>query len=182
MELLLPCFWWSVLSTVFIALGACCKDTVQAGRTEIKSVRFLLFVVSHVVIVPVLLLPPWAWAAVSKMLSWKVLQGMRSQLHLSPERSRCGTVQPHLQMLLWPHLFSFLWFLWAKGERLYGTEKLIQQVCHICTDKYIIFKSNAVPCLLFLPGMCINPSVNMKSRNCSMEQMYMNCFPVFFRF
>lgn len=68
----------------------------------------------------------------------------------------------------------------SKRGKGYGTEKWIQQVYPICTDKYINFKSNAVPRLLILPGMCINPSINMKSRNCSMEQMYMNCFPVYF--
>lgn len=65
-------------------------------------------------------------------------------------------------------LILFLFVLGVKGERLRGTEKLVQQVYQMYTNRYINFKSNAVARLLILPGMCVNPTINMNSRNYSM--------------
>lgn len=87
---------------------------------------------------------------------------------------------PLLVSLTFSVLILFLFVLGAKGERLWGTEKLVQQVYQTYTNRYIHFKTNVVPLLLILPGMCVNPTINMNIRNYSMVQMYMNCLPVYF--
>lgn len=186
--------WWSYCLCVFggQSFSSILSHLVPVGRTLSRLAKlkldlsaFYCYVVSHVVLVPVLLLHCLSLSCSEQSAQLKGSARVEISTTSEPREIpvwHCASTPPSAVplVLLWPQLFSFLWFLWAKGERLHGTEKWIQQVYPVCTDKYINFKSNAVPRLLILPGMCINPSINMKSRNCSMEQMYMNCFPVYF--
>lgn len=184
--------WWSCCFCVFG--GQSCLSVLshlvpvvrtlsRLAKLKLDLSAFYCFVVSHVVLVPVLLLHCLSLSC-SEQQSAQLKGSAWVEISTTSEPREipvwhCASTPPNAMplVLLSPQLFLFLW---AKGERLYGTEKQIQQVYLICTDKYINFKSNAVPHLLILPGMCLNPPINMRSRNCSMEQMYMNCFPVYF--
>lgn len=100
--------WWSCCfcafggrscSSVLSHLVLVARTLSRLAKLKLDLSAFYCFVVSHVVLVPVLLLHSLSLNCSEQSAHLKGLQGMRSQLQLRPERSQCGTVHPHLQKL-----------------------------------------------------------------------------------
>lgn len=98
-ELLLLCFWRSVLFISFIALGAGCEDTVQPGKIKIRSVSSLLLCGFSCCVSPCsaapLPEPELQWAKCSAERFCKVWD----LSCIWAQRDPSGTVHRHLQML-----------------------------------------------------------------------------------
>lgn len=145
--------WWSCCfcafggrscSSVLSHLVLVARTLSRLAKLKLDLSAFYCFVVSPVVLVPVLLLHSLSLSCSEQSAQLK--GSARREISTTSEPREipvwhCASTPPKAVplLLLWPQLFSFLWFLWEKGERLYGIEKQIQQVCQIYTDKYINF-------------------------------------------
>lgn len=95
--------WWSCCfcacggrscSSVLSHLVLVARTLSRLAKLKLDLSAFYCFVVSHVLLVSVLLLHSLSLSCSEQSAQLKGLQGVRSELRLSPERSQRGSVHP----------------------------------------------------------------------------------------
>lgn len=162
-------------SSVLLHLVLVARTLSRLAKLKLDLSASYCFVVSHVVLVPVLLLHSLSLSCSEQSAQLK--GSARREISITSEPREIpvwhwASTPPNAMplVLLWPQLFSFPVVFMSKNRfNRYIKSVLINKFLKQCSST-----------LTVLPGMCINPSINMKSRNCSTEQLYMNCFPIYF--